>query len=216
MKFGLILSDTSRSKSYLNTLLKNKFYPSEVIFYSDTRNNKILQILKKKLLNFKYFKVNNINKAIISNYIIKSKINKFIYSGYPGELVKREVVNKKFIIHIHAGKIPDFKGSTTIYYSILLKKKVFCTALRLNEKIDSGRILLIKKYRPPLQKKLIESTYDDYIRANTLIDLLKLKKYKHYKKKKIKFLNYYIAHPIIRALVSNKKNLMFFKNLYNY
>lgn len=213
MKFGLILADTSRSKSYLNSLLKNKFYPSEVIFYSDRNSSNLFKILKKKLLNFKYFKLNNINKSIISNYIINSKINKFIYSGYPGELVGREVVNKKFIIHIHAGKIPDFKGSTTIYYSILLKKKVFCTALRLNEKIDSGRILLIKKFNPPLHKKLIESTYDDNIRANTLIHLLKLKKYKHYKKKLNKFSNYYIAHPIIRALVLKKKKLMFFKKI---
>ena len=43
-----------------------------------------------------------------------------IYSGYGGTLLRAEVLGtgKKFL-HIHGGYIPDYKGSTTNYYSVL-------------------------------------------------------------------------------------------------
>ena len=67
----------------------------------------------------------SINSKLVVKKIIKSKFNNFIYSGYPGEIVKKFMLNKKKFIHFHPGKLPEFKGSTTIFYSILLKKKIF-------------------------------------------------------------------------------------------
>ena len=142
----------------------------------------------------------SINSKLVVKKIIKSKFNNFIYSGYPGEIVKKFMLNKKKFIHFHPGKLPEFKGSTTIFYSILLKKKIFCSCILLNNKIDGGKILYQKKFYQSKKKVLFNDYFDNFIRAQTLLSYLKNGNQKI--KKNIKYyLPYYIAHPIIRSLV---------------
>ena len=52
-------------------------------------------------------------------------------------------------------------------------RKIFCSTLILNQKIDSGDILFYKEY--PLPKKItnIDNKYDDEIRAKNLVYTLK-------------------------------------------
>ena len=59
-----------------------------------------------------------------------------------------------------------------MYYSLLLTNKIYCTCIRLNEKIDEGKIMYIKKFKKPKDLKLLESKYDNEIRAKTLIEFL--------------------------------------------
>ena len=54
----------------------------------------------------------------------------------------------------------------------------------------------------------LNSTYDDKIRAETIIEFLKKGKKKYqFPKKNQNFDTYYVAHPMIRSIVINKKEI---------
>ena len=102
-----------------------------------------------------------------------------------------------------------FRGSTTIYYNIILKKEVCVSIIEINRKIDGGRILHKKKFKIPKKKILIEKDFDNIIRAKSLVSYLKLSVKKKPKIQKIssQAMPYYIAHPTIRQIVLNKNIL---------
>lgn len=123
---GLIISQTERSLSYLKILRKIDIKLDVIIVYG----NKFESL--KKFNSFKskiyYFKGKKISK-LISNKILSLATKNFIVSPYPGEIIKDEnLLKKKSLFHVHPGKLPEYKGSTIIYYSILNKKKnlLFC------------------------------------------------------------------------------------------
>ena len=132
MKFSIIISNTSRSLSYLKGLKKNNLTPNEIFHIDNGSNIKISKQLKKVGLTFnkvkmRCFKLPSLKKRVAKN-ILKSKTKNIIYSGYPGEIIKDQILLKnKNIIHSHPGKLPMFKGSTTIYYSLLESGKIFCS-----------------------------------------------------------------------------------------
>ena len=113
---------------------------------------------------------------------------------------------KNKLLHCHPGDLPEFKGSTTIYYSIILKK-ICVTIFLMNELIDEGKIVYKKYFDNPKKLKDIEGNFDNKIRALTLIEYIKNNKKIKYPNLKFSNLPYYIAHPIIRQLVLDKKKL---------
>lgn len=214
MNINLLLADTKRSNIYLNELLKNKITIGEIIVYS----KKKLLYLKKIILkiNFstkiKVVKSNSVNSRSINNLLLSSKNRIFLFSGYSGEIIKnKKILKEKELLHCHPGKIPDFRGSTTIYYSIILKKKVHCSLFRLTNKIDKGKVYFVKKFNIPKIKNTIEGDYDNSIRAKTLSYFFKNSNRKTPRPKKEVNNYYYIAHPVIRNLVLDKNQIK--KNL---
>ena len=215
--FILIFSNTPRSFAYFYHLKKNNLLPKYLIYLDNQKKAHLLN-------NYKYFKKLNIKKeckkskiffakfntSIIDNPFVlkllkKIKLKKIIYSGYPSCIIKNEnLLKQKILIHTHSGKLPEFKGSTTIFYSILLKKKIFCTTFRMSSNIDSGKILFVQEYPIPKRRMEINSIYDEFIRAQNLVSYLKSRK-KTFKIKKNKDVSYFISHPIIRYLALRKK-----------
>ncbi|MDC0522131.1 hypothetical protein OAN46_02295, partial [Candidatus Pelagibacter sp.] len=106
-----------------------------------------------------------------------------------------------------------FKGSTTLYYSLIMKGTIYCSVIALNNKIDSGRVLFKKKFDMPkkITIKKFEKNFENDLRAITLIHYLKLysnetqKVNKRSYSSKSELSNYYICHPILRGLVFSKK-----------
>jgi len=211
---NLILADTRRSLEYLKILSKNKLTIDNILIYSKKNNFQILKKIKnlnyqKKIIKLKIQDVNKIKLSSLRK--IKDK-NFNILSAYPGEIVNNNKLLKKNLIHCHPGDLPNFKGSTTIYYSLILKKRICVTLFIMNSKIDSGKILFKKKFSIPKNIRSIEENYDSVIRAKTLFNYLISNKKKKYKNKNKKSLPYYIAHPIIRQIILNKKIL---KNIFD-
>lgn len=207
MKISLILADTLRSKEYLKHLFKNNICLHKVLLYSNKKKHSLEKFIIANGIKVKFFQSKSINNIKIFDEIRKTLSKYFVYSGYPGEIVKKNLLKSKKIIHLHPGFLPNFKGSTTMYYSLLLTNKIYCTCIRLNEKIDEGKIMYIKKFKKPKDLKLLESKYDNEIRAKTLIEFLLKGKKKKYSQRNNRYESYYIAHPIIRSLVINKKKL---------
>ena len=204
----LILSETKRSLEYINQIIKNKIKFQKIILYSKKSGEVYKFIKKKKLTEFSIFlRTDNVNSDILVKKIkiYKSKIN--IISTYPGEIIKNLSLLKYKLLHCHPGNLPMFKGSTTIYYTIILNKRICVTLFEISKKIDCGKILYKKYFNMPKKLISIEKDFDNKIRALTFVDyLLNNIKYQDYKSKK-KYLPYYIAHPIIRQIVLNKSYL---------
>ena len=98
------------------------------------------------------------------------------------------------------------KGSTTLYYSIILTKKITCSIIAFL-KLTMVKFCLAKTFDLPKNKKKLEDWYDYKIRAEAIIAYLK-SPYKKYKKNKLIYSNYYVAHPIIRQIVFDKNKLL--------
>jgi methionyl-tRNA formyltransferase len=96
-----------------------------------------------------------------------------VFCGYGGEIVRGEALALAPFLHIHAGWLPDFRGSTTGYYSLIEENCLGATALLLDEKIDTGRMLLRKRYAPPPPGIDMDYVYEPAIRADLLTQLLR-------------------------------------------
>lgn len=199
---NLIVSDTKRSLNYVQAILKNNININKIILYSK-KNGLVSKFIKKKKIEelLVSCKTKNINSPQIFKKLElhKSKLN--IISTYPGEIVKNHKLLKKGLLHSHPGDLPKFKGSTTIYYSIILKKKICVTLFLMNKEIDKGKIMYKKYFEHPKNLNQIEKNFDNNIRAKTLVEYLRYKKKFKIKKTNREFLHYYIAHPIIRQIV---------------
>ena len=208
-KFAILVSNSARSICYLKYLKKNNLKPENIVHLDDLSNNYFAKFLKKKNFYFesthiKKFNTKTINKEV-SSYLLKIPSKIIIYSGYPGIIIKKKkLLTAKNIVHAHPGKLPEYKGSTTIYYSLLKEKKIYCSTIVLNEKIDSGKIVMIKKYMVPKNLKLIDKEYDNEIRANNIVLFIKKLK-KTNVKKNISSTAYHVIHPALRSIVLNKK-----------
>lgn len=211
MKFGLIISNTQRSKIYFDQLIKDNLKPDQIILLmNNIKVTKNLNLKKLKKFNFIKFKSDSVDNVKVSNYLLKSKLKNFIYSGYAGKIIKnKNLLKNKNLIHSHSGKLPEYPGSTTLYYMILNINKIFCSTIILNQNLDGGKILLTKKYNIPKNKILIENDLDNNIRAKNMVSVIKnFKKFYNKKKNIVKnFSPYYVAHPIIRQAVLNKRSV---------
>jgi methionyl-tRNA formyltransferase len=206
-KINLILSNSKRSFAYLNALKKNRLRLNTLFLYGFRK--KIDKTKLPKLNKIYIYKNKKINIQIVKS-ILNTREKIFFISPGKGEIIKhRNFLNKLKILHLHPGKLPDFKGSTILYYSKLMKKNYHCTCFRLRSKIDNGEIYYQKQFK---NLKINEVNYDEIdneIRSQTLIELIKQKKLilQNNSKKSI-LKNYYIIHPLLRKLATNMK----FKN----
>jgi methionyl-tRNA formyltransferase len=220
-EFGLILSSNLRSYIYLLYLIKNKITLTSIIFLKNKKekkyNKKIIQhlIKNKKKCKLKVFLSRKINNKKITTYLLNQKEKIFVVSLYPGHegIIRSSILlKKKFFLHSHTGKLPKYKGSTTIYYSLLEEGKIWCDTFFLNNKIDQGRVIYSNQYPIPSNIYSIANIYDAKIRAKNIIFAINKLKIKNliFKKKKINYskLNFYVIHPLLRYITYNK-----FKNV---
>jgi methionyl-tRNA formyltransferase len=134
-----------------------------------------------------------------------------VYSGFGGVLLTKELLScgKRFL-HIHGGFLPDYKGSTTNYYSLIEKNKIGASAIFLTDKIDSGPVLMRREFPPPKEKIKIDHIYDSAVRASVLVEVLKLYQLTGDWNIEMESSNsghtYFVIHPVLKhiAILSRK------------
>ncbi len=225
--FIFLAGNTTRSKAYLQLLVKEECYPSlSIIFVEDKEktmreeegwdlqdqsvyfNEKepIIITLKRKQLNYIIVEEKDINSNTILQILRNLDQQYIIYSGYGGAILKRELfgIQKKFI-HVHAGKLPQYRGSTTAYYSIIRERRISATAIFLSEKIDEGNVIVSDDFALPNDGTNIDYVYEPYIRATVLIQAIKKyyecgKKFETVSQTEDNAETYYIIHPVLKHL----------------
>jgi methionyl-tRNA formyltransferase len=92
----------------------------------------------------------------------------------PGVLLGRaffELAGKRYL-HVHPGRLPDFRGSTPMYYQLLTEGRLTATALLLDERIDTGPVVAERDFEPPADRTTIDLSFDPWMRAALLRDVL--------------------------------------------
>lgn len=226
-KFALLASDTARTKAYLQTMIREDKLPGICVVYSDhilqmqeeeehyreedkegkyfNKEIPILFSLHKAGIPYILVEDKDINSERMKNALQGLEQEYLIYSGYGGYILKSHLfrLQKKFI-HVHAGILPQYRGSTTAYYSILQEGVLSATAIFLNEGIDEGEIIAQHTFAIPEDPVDIDYVYEPYIRSMVLIDALnqylETGGLNSRKQETEEAETYFIIHPLLKHL----------------
>ena len=105
---------------------------------------------------------------------------------------------------MHGGYLPDFKGSTNNYYSLLAEGTIGASAIFLTPEIDGGPVIRRRRFAPPAQRTRIDHIYDSAARARVLVDTLEA--WRIHGDWVFELPNnslgdtYYIIHPVLKHL----------------
>lgn len=189
-----VLTDTARSRAYIQTLIQQDMIPAKCLVMSEGNGLKLTSKFFENEESRPFFKLEesifetmeiyqveyeivpsrDINCAEMKNAVRALSQQYIIYSGYGGAILQPHLfqMGKKWI-HVHAGILPSYRGSTTAYYSLLDHNKMGATAIFLNEQIDEGDVIVAKEFPPPPKGELVDYVYDPYIRAQVLAEALR-------------------------------------------
>lgn len=225
-KVLLLCGHTSRSVAYIQTLSAANIVPDGVIVYGTPKakptsaralNNisdcelfspnleiDVLQSLQRSHWQYSVTQANELNDPSLLALIEKFNPDLIIYSGYGGQLVPTSLLNNYPVLHIHSGWLPDYRGSTTLYYQIIDEQACAASAILLDEQIDTGAIVARKRYPIPAQGMDVDYLYDNMIRADLLVETLKqwrdpVKQWQVTPQTQDS-LPYFIIHPLLKHL----------------
>jgi len=115
---------------------------------SNTKKAKGLNLAKLYKIPFHILNLNNqLSLRFILRELIKKNISLICLAGYM-KILNKNFINEfnKKIINIHPSLLPKYKGLNTFERVLKSKEKLAgCTVHYVNDKLDSGRIILQKK-----------------------------------------------------------------------
>jgi len=142
-----------------------------------SHSKKLKLALKKKSRKFYYIESNDFGEKFDTKKIKNLNFD-FIFSFRSRYILKEELINKCKVapINFHPGP-PEYRGPGGINYALYENSKFYgCTAHIINEKIDNGAILNIKKFslkQSDTVETSLKKTYDLMIKqAFYIINLL--------------------------------------------
>lgn len=153
----------------------------------------------------------DINSETVISALNNRNESTWIYSGPGGAILKKKLlsIGKRFL-HIHPGLVPKYRGSTTIYYSLLNEGKAGASAFFISPEIDHGAVIATREFPPPQDYETIDYLYDPLIRSELLVDVLL--SYKNKGSFESREQNepsdpYYIIHPVLKhvCILNSKK-----------
>lgn len=162
-------------------------------------------LLEKFDIEYEIAPSSDLNDASVVNLIAQRPESVFIYSGFGGVLLRKDILaTGKNFLHVHGGYLPDYKGSTTNYYSLIEENTMGASSIFLNDEIDSGPVLLRRKFPAPSDRQEIDHIYDSAARAKVLIETLQ--QYLSEGRWDFELTNneggetYFIIHPVLKHI----------------
>ena len=221
MKIGIILTPDNRSKAYLSKIIENNIKLDTFVFMNDNRSEQVFdpllideskksgfdisksvrELLVEHNISFKEFNFVDINNPLLIDYVKNSDIDYFVFTG--GGILRSEILDagSKFI-HLHPGIVPNYRGSTCFYYSILNENNCGVTCFVMDENLDTGKIILQKTFSPP-SHIFIDEIYDPFIRSEVLVQVLQnnlLHTGNFSEQDPDSGETYYIIHPVLKHI----------------
>jgi methionyl-tRNA formyltransferase len=225
---AILAADTCRSRIYLQHLRSKGLVPSFALVLSQASDRHLLTNIDKEILrkDNKYsYNLETPVCEILENFgvpyqtitcddpnsrscqsAIKNLNQKWIvYSGPGGKILSKETLNLgKNFLHAHPGLLPAYKGSTTIYYSLLAEGFCGVSAFIMDEKIDNGPIIIQRKFPPPVDRRNIDFFYDSFIRAELLTEVISNIESQNLaitsQSRNVLNRTYHIIHPILKSI----------------
>ena len=231
-----LAAHTARSKAYTQVMKQFSFCPEKTIIFGKEKGtqadqtNEIFQnvMIKDMFLpnldesltltatnarwDYEEIEVDDINDKQIFSRLkdLSSSAKLVIYSGYGSQIVSRVLLDLGLpFLHMHAGWVPQYRGSTTLYYSWIVENNCAVSAIFLDPEIDKGPIIKRKRYPPPPEGVDPDYIYDCAIRA----DMLKLVLQSYYDEGQVldiitqtgKENTYYVIHPVLKHIARLRK-----------
>jgi methionyl-tRNA formyltransferase len=141
-------------------------------------SKKIKDLLKKRSKKLYYFESNKIGEKINNKYL---KLNyDYIFCFRSFYILKKKILKKvkKAAINFHPGP-PEYRGTGCVNYAVYKNSKFYgCTAHLINEKVDNGKIIDVKKFSIHKKddiSKILNKTYKVmFAQAISLINQIKI------------------------------------------
>jgi methionyl-tRNA formyltransferase len=165
----------------------------------------VLTLIQKYNLPYKLLNTNNPNSEEVIKIVKALNQEIIIYSGPGGVILSNSILSagKKFL-HVHPGIVPEFRGSTTVYYSLLEQKKLGATAFFMSQEIDCGDVIKTQVYEPPNDRTLLDVYFDPFIRSQLLVDVLQELEIKGVlsseSQRNDSGETYFIIHPVLKHI----------------
>ncbi len=151
-----------------------------------------------------HIEAESVNDPAILAAVAEVDADLVIYSGYGGQLVSRELLSLgPPFLHAHSGWLPDYRGSTTIYYSLLAGKGCGVSVIQMVPAIDQGPILARRQYPAPPVGVDIDYFYDSAIRADLMAEtILAWQRDGQFSLQDVGIAgtDYYVVHPLLKHL----------------
>lgn len=221
----LLAAYTARSKAYIQALAANGMQPEATLLFGDRTQDvpglkpdkpspappdlfipdlslTVRGSCEASGWGYSLCPAKSVNDDHLMKELKKISPNVVIYSGYGGQLVSLKVLDAGSVfLHMHSGWLPTYRGSTTIYYSMLEKGNCAVSALLLNEDIDTGVIVGRREYPRPPAGAEVDFLYDTAIRADTLVQVMR--EYQDNGKfscrtQKVEMPPYFKIHPVLK------------------
>jgi len=127
-----------------------------------------------------------------------------IYSGYGGQVISKAILDAGLpFLHAHSGWLPQYRGSTTIFYSLLAGMGCGVSVINTAPEIDQGPILARRQYPAPRKGVDIDYFYDPAIRADIMAEVV-IEWQSRGRPEEIppdgEPANYYVVHPVLKHL----------------
>lgn len=200
---NIILAEHTENDKLISTDTQQKFIRSlkDLAIEFDEKEH-ILKTIQHHHIDYVMVNSLDINSPDVISEIGKLDDVYIVYSGPGGSILRTEILSqgKKFI-HVHPGWLPTFRGSTTLYYSMLLDSTVGCSVILFEEGIDEGPILYKERYK--IVEKNIDFDYvlDPLVRTKCLINFFLQDAIDPIEQKEHEEAHtFYIIHPFIKHL----------------
>lgn len=223
----LLAAPTSRSQAYLQALVGNGLHPECVVAMGGRATQacsegaragewqgirmpdlgeSLATTCARADIPFATCNATSVNAEDVVAAIGEAGPEIVIYSGYGGQIVGDRVLGcgPRFL-HLHSGWLPDYRGSTTLYYALLQGDDPGVTAIVLDRNIDTGPIVAQRHYPKPPPGLDIDSAYDAAIRADLLVRVMS----EYAAKGELprlapqapdKGTTYYVIHPVLKHM----------------
>lgn len=219
---GLIAQDGVRSRAYVQGLFNAGFKPASAIILGEdicapgqsslektipgagyfNADKNLLASLQEENIPYRVVSARSFNDAAAIEALSAADANYYIFSG--SGILKDEILSTgKKLIHIHPGKLPEYRGSTTFLYSLLAEGQCAATGFIMNKGIDAGDIIASREFPPPAPNVDISRIYDPYIRSQVLVEVVRQLAEKGTligERQKLGGETYYMIHPVLRTL----------------
>ena len=223
----MIACASARSQAYIQAMLTKGMVPEEVIFLGPDKergqsarpparhwcgltlpdlSESFSTTCAKSGIRVRTTTSADVNSDEVLHALKATNAHLVIYSGIGGQIVRKCILEAgPRFLHMHAGWLPEYRGSTTVYYSLLNRDLPGVSAIFLDVNIDTGPILKRQSYRAPPDWMDVDLVYDGAIRADLLCQLMK--QYQEYGKLVSTAVQvpeigrtYYVIHPVLKHI----------------
>jgi methionyl-tRNA formyltransferase len=235
--FGMIFYPSTRSLAYLAAFERSGRLPARIVRMAGSLPHLEDIIAEGKRYDYmnRYFDVSDtpeafcdrhdivldhvdagmINDELLLEYLAESSIRTWLFTG--GGILRKKILSlSKRFIHVHPGRLPKYRGSTTFYYSLLEEGSLHATAFYMSDKIDDGPILTEGAFRinvfiRPNQPYFMDHILDPFVRAKVLERML-VNRHEKIGKRTLKkpaveaCSSYFIIHPVLRLIAISRLN----------